>query len=495
MEPSDLESAMQATVVRYALFAPGQTVVVGVSGGPDSTALLHALAARRDEWKLALVAAHLHHGFRGAEADADADYVAELSACLNVPCRIERADVPAMRRRLHLSAQEAARNARHAFLRRVAVETGAERIALAHTQDDRLETILLNLLRGTGLEGLSGFPPVSLPLVRPLYDVRRAQVEAYCAAHALHPRQDSSNANRDYRRNRIRTELLPYLAAYFNEKADAAILRMADLTAADNTVLEGLANEALLRVATRRSEDEVALDVGSLRSLPLALQRRVLRQGIAQVRGHLHDIGQETLERVLEAAARGERRQISLPADEMGTVRLRCDAIELSIARETAPAKALPWQQELTVPGRVQLRPAGMALEARLCRTNAESASLLAAQTVTGPEATRETRPGPLFALFRRSDIHPPLLIRSWRPGDRIRPRGLGGSKKLQDLFTDRKVPAAERARVPIVVDAGGSGPILWVVGQAVAEFALRPEEAAGETVVLRAERGENGPE
>jgi tRNA(Ile)-lysidine synthase len=331
--------------------------------------------------------------------------------------------------------------------------------------------------------------------VRPLYDVRRVQVEAYCAAHALHPRRDSSNANRDYRRNRIRTELLPYLAAYFNEKADAAILRMADLTAADNTVLEGLANEALQRAATRRSEDEVALDVGSLRSLPLALQRRVLRQGIAQVRGHLHDIGQETLERVLKAVARGEKRQVSLPADETGTVRLRCDAIELSIARETAPAKALPWQEELTVPGRVQLRPAGMALEARLCRTNAESASLLAAQTVTGPEATRETRPGPLFALFRRSDIHPPLLIRSWRPGDRIRPRGLEGSKKLQDLFTDRKVPAAERARVPIVVDAGGSGPILWVVGQAVAERALRPEEAAGETVVLRAERGENGPE
>lgn len=490
MEPSDLEAAMQATVARYAMFAPGQTVVVGVSGGPDSTALLHALAARRDDWKLALVAAHFHHGFRGAEADADADYVAELSAQLGVPCRIEWADVPAMRRRLHLSAQEAARNARHAFLRRVAAATGAERIALAHTQDDRLETILLNLLRGTGLEGLSGFPPASLPLVRPLYDVRRAQVEAYCARHALTPRQDSSNANRDYRRNRIRTELLPYLTAYFNEKADDAILRMADLAAADNAVLEELAREALERAATRRSAEGVTLDVGSLRALPLALQRRVLRQGVAQVRGHLHDIGQETLERVLEAVARGERRQISLPAAERGTIRLRCDTAVICIARETAPAEALPWQQELTVPGRAELRPAGRILEARLCRTNAERTSLLAELAATGPKAPPDARPGPLFALFRRDDIHPPLLIRSWRPGDRIRPRGLGGSKKLQDLFTDRKVPAAERARVPIVVDAGGSGPVLWVVGQAVEERALRPEEAEGETVLLWAERG-----
>src|SRR5579884_25841 len=177
-----LRDSVKSTGTRYAMFAPGQTVVVGVSGGPDSTALLHVLASLRAEWGLRLVAAHLNHGFRGAEADEDTRYVEELAERLEIPCRVARADVPAARRRLHLSAQEAARRVRHDFLRRVAEKEKAERIALGHTRDDRIETILLNLFRGTGLEGLAGFPPVALPIVRPLYAASRAEIEAYCQA-------------------------------------------------------------------------------------------------------------------------------------------------------------------------------------------------------------------------------------------------------------------------------------------------------------------------
>ncbi|HZO89597.1 MAG TPA: tRNA lysidine(34) synthetase TilS [Chthonomonadaceae bacterium] len=463
---------MRETVGRYGLFAPGQTVVVGVSGGPDSTALLHALAGLRQEWKLTLVAAHFNHGFRGVESEADAEYVAALCARLEVPCRIERADVPAARRRLHLSAQEAARSLRHAFLRRVAGEEGAERIALAHTRDDRIETVLLNLLRGTGLEGLSGFPPVHFPLVRPLYDVSRAQVEAYCAAHVLHPRRDSSNVNLDYRRNRIRTELLPYLAAYYNEKVDHAILRMADLAAADNEVLEGLAAEAFARVACAQTETQVTLDAALLRAQPIALQRRVLRQAIARVRGHLQHIGLETLDRALEAVAQGRKWQVTLPAAEVGAVRLCCDEAAVQVVRAAAPAIPLPWRCDLAVPGRTELPQAGMAVEAWLCRTGAEAASL-AAQTGALVGAGR----GPLLALFYRSDVALPLVARSWQPGDRMRPRGLGGSKKLQDLFTDRKIPAAQRAQMPVIVDAEGR--ILTVLGLALDEQTLHPADAA----------------
>ena len=187
---ADLLAVMGGTVVRYGMFASGQTVVVGVSGGPDSTALLHALALLREEWGLSLVACHVNHGIRGAESDADAEYVRELCARLKVECRVEHADVPALQKRRHVSMQQAARDIRHARLRRTADEVRAERIALAHTRDDRTETVLLNILRGGGLEGLSGFAPVALPLVRPLYDVTRVQVERYCAEHGLQPRQD-----------------------------------------------------------------------------------------------------------------------------------------------------------------------------------------------------------------------------------------------------------------------------------------------------------------
>jgi tRNA(Ile)-lysidine synthase len=498
MDSSDLMTTLRDTVAHWEMLPPGQTVVIGVSGGPDSTALLHALAALRAEFRIGLVAAHLNHGFRGAEADADADAVAALAARLNVACRIERADVPAMRRRLHLSAQEAARNARHAFLRRVAAEAGAERIALAHTRDDRVETVLLNLLRGTGMEGLSGFAPISLPILRPLFDASRAQVEAYCAAHALAPRQDSSNASLDYRRNRIRTELLPYLTAYYNEKARDAILRMADLAAADNRVLEEAAAEAFARAASLVTDSEVVLEADALGRLPLALQRRVLRRAIARVRGHLQNIGREILERVLEAGAQsevGKPLQIALPAAETGTVRLLCTKTAVRIVREAARAEPLPWQQELAVPGETSLLRAGFSVEARLCGTRAEAAALAADVSPLQPMGAARAYPGPSYACFARADVTLPILARSWQPGDRMRPRGLGGSKKLQDLFTDRKVPAAQRVQMPVCVEAGGQGRILWVVGLALDERALRlegtppaGEEEDGDILLLRAD-------
>src|SRR5579862_4548759 len=170
MEADVLTASLRATAARWALFTPGQTVVVAVSGGPDSTALLHALAALREEWGLTLIVAHLNHGLRGAESDADAEYVVALAAALGIAVCIGGADVQAIRMRRGGSKQAVAREVRHAWLRRIAAESSAARIALGHTRDDRVETILLNLLRGTGPKCLAGFPAVELPIVRPLYE-------------------------------------------------------------------------------------------------------------------------------------------------------------------------------------------------------------------------------------------------------------------------------------------------------------------------------------
>lgn len=483
MEPSELVGKVRETAARYGMFAPGQTVVVGVSGGPDSVTLLHVLAGLREEWELTLVAAHLNHGFRGQEAEEDAEYAAALAARLDIPCRSERVDVPALRRRQHLSAQEAARNARHGFLRRVAQEAGAERIALGHTRDDRVETVLLNLLRGSGLEGLSGFPPVALPLVRPLYAVRRAETAAYCAALALAPRHDSSNEKPDYRRNRVRAELLPHLASYYNARVEDAILRMADLASADNALLEQLAAEALDRCLLSRSERRLALDATALRHLPQALQRRLLRQAISQVRGHLGDVGFEPLERFLETVAAGQTVQSDLPYSGEEPVSMRGTASLVVIERRAAPAQPLGWECLLNVPGRIEWEPAGALVEAHLCASWGE-AQAIAGKRVS-PQAGRNNR-----FLFRTRDVAPPLMVRSWRPGDRFRPGGLGGSKKLQDLFTDRKIPAAERHRLPVVVDAGGCGRIIaagWLqADESALSLAENPaKEADGEMLLL----------
>lgn len=469
---------LRAAIVRYDLLSPGQTIVVGVSGGPDSTALLHALSRLREEENWTLIAAHFHHGFRGVEADADAEYVRALAESLRVTFLMEKADVPAMRRRRHLSAQVAAREARHAFLRRVAADVGAERIALAHTRDDRIETVLLNLLRGTGLEGLQGFPPANLPLVRPLYDVCREDIEAYCAANHLHPRQDSSNTSLDYRRNRIRAELLPYLRTYFNAGVDDAITRMSDLIAADNELLEDLTLDALARCRAEPSDQESfpaassnifavqTLKVPEVNALPLSLRRRVLRQAIASVRGHLQDIGFEAIERILTALSEGQAFCFDLPANT--EVRIYADGNQsrLIVAREAAPSKPLPWQATLNVPGFTELPVGGWGVEARVCESGLEAF-----------RAASELPAGNWRILFPYQELTLPLLARSWQPGDRMRWRGLQGSKKLQDLFTDAKIPAAQRHRLPVLVEGGGSGRVLAVAGLRADSIALNLEE------------------
>lgn len=451
------------------MLTPGQMVVVGVSGGPDSTALLHALTQLRDEWRLSLVACHVNHGFRGEEAEADADYVQALCDSLNVPCRVEMIDVPALQKRRHLSAQQAARDARHAFLRRVASEVGAERIALAHTRNDRTETVCLNILRGGGLAGLAGFAPVSLPLIRPLYDVTRAQVEQYCNQFHLAPRYDSSNAKLTYRRNRIRTELLPQLRELYNPKVDDALLRLADLAAEDNALLESLALQSLQSLAplfASSDADALLLPLTQFNALPLSLRRRVLRQAIAQTRGNLQDVSFEKIEAILEAAAEGRKGSVELPSNGGGTLQVRCDASHVAVLRALPPSDAVPWQMSLVVPGRTFMPGRNVVVYTQVCPSN-ELPSVLQQlrsefrnefqgqmQAASLPAQEADWR-GQMLA-WPLDGIQHRLVVRGWKPGDRIRPRGLNGTKKIQDIFTDLKVPARQRPHLPLLAEENG---------------------------------------
>ena len=474
MRELELAKTLRATVIKYQLLEPGQTVVVGVSGGPDSTALLHALVELRREWELTLVVAHLNHGFRDEEANQEEAIVEALAAQWGLRCYHERVEVPALQQRQHLSAQEAARQVRHGFLRRVATEVGAGRIALGHTRSDRVETMLLNLLRGTGIEGLGGFPPANFPIIRPLYEVSREQVEAYCVAHQLHPCEDSSNKKSDYLRNRVRSELLPYLTTYYNEGVENVLVRLADLAFADNALLEQMAQETLVRLTHERAEHRLLLESTGLREIPRALQRRVIRQAIAEVRGHLTNVRFEPIEHLLEAIAEKRNYAIDLPAEAGKTVRCAYEEPSLSLIREVPPSSPLPWECELQVPGRTEL-PGGRG-------------SVLTEVHFRHP--TPDTRHPQNVVFFRCSDIEFPLVARTWRPGDRMTPLGVGGSKKLQDIFTDRKVPSHERSAVPVIVEAGGRGRILAVGtlhwDRAVLRLAdLKQEDFCGDVSLL----------
>ena len=467
METRELPDTLRETAERYALFAPGQTVVVGVSGGADSVALLHALSSLRSVWDLRLVAAHLNHGFRGAEADADADYVAQLADSLALPCHIQRVDVPALKKRRHGSAQEAAREARHAFLRRIAARENAERIALGHTQSDRIETVLLNLLRGTGPDGLQGFPPAALPIVRPLYDVRRSETETYCAAQNLRPRHDSSNEKTDYRRNKVRLELLPLLASYYNLNVSDALLRMSELVSADNALLDNLAAGAFQNCLVSQNPDFMTLNCDKLNALDISLRRRVLRQAIEAVRGTLQNIPFAVIENVLSHAEQRTHFAANLPVTERGETRLSVlPAGLVRIEEITPPSSPLTWE--------VNLPPSEPDDAARLASQgwqvtlhkfdNGMEAQRWRDAHYTPEAALEAERNATLFAV-PLDIVLSALTARSWKPGDRMTPTGMTGSKKLQDLFTDCKIPAAQRFRYPIVSNAGGAREIFAVVG------------------------------
>ncbi|HEV2471833.1 MAG TPA: tRNA lysidine(34) synthetase TilS, partial [Chthonomonadales bacterium] len=399
-----------------------------------------------------------------------------LAKQLGVPFASEAIDVTAYKRRTHTSTQEAARAVRRRFLRDAASAAGCSRIALGHTASDRLETCLLNLLRGTGPEGLSGFPPIELPLVRPLYHVTRASVERFCQARGLQVRSDSSNQDLSYSRNRVRLELLPYLQDHFNRSVPEAILRLADLCRDESSYLNYVAQDALHTLCIRQCGEELVLDGARLTELPPAVARRALRLGILRVRGALEGVTHEQIDSLLRGAAGTQETARDLPLFQGRTVSLQAGGGAVRIAQRPAPASPLPWEAMLQTPGCTEVRQAGLLV---VCRN-------VSKDDTNWDETDR--RDG-LRLLDRialpREAASEPLVMRSRRPGDRIRLRGTG-TRKLQDLFVDIKAPLALRDRIGVLCAADGT--ILAVPGVASSEIALAtdvPGDGKGECLLV----------
>ncbi len=498
---------VRQTIERHHLLAPGETVVVGVSGGPDSLCLLHVLCRLRGEYGLSLHVAHLHHGLRGAEADADAEFVRALAADWSLPCTVERADVPALARAHRLAVEEAARRARYAFLAEVAGAVGAQTIAVGHHADDQTETVLMHWLRGSGLAGLRGMlpltclsdyrllapmlqgeaPPPALRLIRPLLEVTRAEILAYCDYYHLEPRFDRSNLDTTYFRNWLRHEVLPLLARH-NPNVREVIRRSARVMADDYALLRTLLEEAWPQVVepslcsvpaptgSAGASSRIVFKRAAWRALPPSLQRATLREAIHRLRWSLRDINFIHVENALQVAREGTTgAQATLPRGLMLTV----DYHHLVIAdAETVGLPSLPdWPLlpagsdllPLAVPGDTELPESEWRLRAELCH-RAELPSDWA------------VNPDPWRAYLDADMVGPHPALRTRRPGDRFQPMGLGGhTVKLADFWTNQKVPRALRDRLPLLVGEVG---IAWVCGWRVNERA-RVHEGTERVLVL----------
>lgn len=453
--PHALERQLLATLQCYRMLDPGDAVLVACSGGQDSLALLLALHRLAGQLGISLRAAHLHHSIRGAEADGDAEFVQGACEALGVPLDQGRADVPALAREARQSLEEAGRDARREFLDRTAAERGCSRIALGHTASDRAETLLMNILRGSGLGGLRSIPPVNGQRVRPLIDVSRAQTAAYCADRGLQPRQDSTNLEPDAcLRNRVRLCLLPELAREYNPAVEAALLRLAGSVEADLDWIADHARGVYHDLLTHEGAG-IALDLERLRALPRGLRRRVLQLAAEDLTGtpvSLEALHFEALDRLLAGAtAHGA---VSLP----GGFAARLQPPALIFGGLATASEVAPWDACLPVPGELQL-PAGGRLQAFV---------------TSAPERRELLRTGAHEAFLDLREVGETLRVRNWLPGDRIAPLGMQGTRKLQDVFVDSKVPRARRHGHPVVV--GARGDILWLPGLCLSRHgALRP--------------------
>lgn len=486
---AELERKLAAALSRAGYSNTGTTLVVGSSGGPDSSALLHALSRLKEAHGISLHVAHLNHNFRGQEAEDDAVFVAEVAKEQGLPVTVVKEDPHEYQRVRGISSfEQGAREMRYAFLARVAMEAGARAVTVGHTSDDLAETVMLHVLRGSGLYGLRGMGEVSdwpwpaeaaeLKLFRPLLDVTKAQTVEYCHEIGCAYREDSGNYMWRFTRNRVRQDLMPKLAEDYNPQVRNALVRLARTAAEELDFVEQELDKVWHGMAVE-SDGEVRVSRSALSGLHPLLQRLALRRGYILVAGNPTRLRESHMVAMEEMAAdeRGGR-SLNLPA---GVV-LRQEYEQLVVTRSLeadCPYPNLGGVYNVVLPG-----------ETGVDMTNWVGPWLVAMHTGNADQPPDWARIGDEWtARLDLSAIGNDATVRTWQPGDRIQPLGMEGQKKLQDLFTDLQVPRYWRERVPLLDCKRG---IAWVVGHRIADWAKVNTDSSGLVLWLRFSQSED---
>jgi len=473
---------VSAFIREHRLMDRKDRVLVACSGGPDSTALLYLLRALAPSYDLALVVAHLNHGIR-PDAGEDEAFVRGLTEEAGVPLVAERVDCPALSREWRVSLEGAARRARYAFLERQAHALGITKVALGHTAEDQSETILMRLLRGSGVRGLAGITPVrqakGLRYIRPLLGIRKGDILAYLASESIPYRTDTTNKMRCCTRNRIRLDLMPYLQREFNPSLVRTLSRTAELLREDDLALAHIASRMLDRIASEKvrkgwksflSPDvagtgDLEVDCASLKEQPLGLQRRLLQEALARYTGmpqgaHFDHV--QSILRMINAPQGGG--QVDMP----GGITVCREGNSLCFTR-----RGLRKEKG---PGGEGKDRGGISAPVALCIpgvTRIPSLDCIIEASVLSGGENAGIPPQPGVAFLDYDTIPGSPVIRTRHPGDRFHPLGVQGEKRLKEFFIDQKVPKRLRDAWPLLA----AGPhIIWVLGLRIGHpYRIRP--------------------
>ena len=492
MSVADVDRKVAASLRRAGLAGRGATLVVGVSGGADSSTLLYSLNRLRDVCGIDLHVAHLNHDFRGEEADEDARFVEALAHELGLPVTVEKRDPIAYQRERRISSfEQGAREMRYEFMANVAHQVGAPAVAVGHTSDDLAETVLLHILRGAGLHGLRGMTetaawpwPVGLdtPVIfRPLLDVAKAETAEYCRELGRDYRQDSGNLMFRFTRNRVRRQLMPRLAEEYNPRVRDALVRLAGTAALDLDYLESELERVwpeLVASTGELADMGVGNPMVTLRRQPLndlhpALRRRALRRAYVAVNGDPRRLRENHLQAMAEFTAQDRAGgTLNLPAG----ITLRLAPMEVALSAGDFEADfPLP-----TLAGPYHLSPDYIATLNSIYTVGEWRVTF---ETLQSRDVSDIRPPDDFTAYFDPAALDGRLTVRNRLDGDRFQPLGMVGLKRLHNFFIDAKVPREWREKVPLLVGEQG---IAWVVGYRIAEWAKVPDNRTPDTEILR---------
>ena len=433
----DLSDRVADILKRHNMLRGGETVLIGLSGGPDSVSLLSVLAGLRKTLELTLHAVYVDHNLRPDETPKEIELCRELCSRLGVVFHLSSIDVISYAKEHRLSKQEAARDLRYKVFEELAAGTGAGRIALAHNADDQTETLLMRLIRGTGPQGLSGIPPMRGRIIRPLIEIDRAEIERFLAAGSIPFAVDSSNLKTDYFRNSVRQALTPVFRR-LNPNISKTVLHTTSILREEERYFDIIVTKALMKLISRKSVDRIELFLSPMEGMDTVILRRVLRRAISETKGlrGTSFVHIENIIRLIRDGRSGDR--LYLPH---GVRAIK--EYSLMVMTSAPPAKIAAY--ELQPPGDLAIREAGVVIRAAF------------------EESAGETGDGRSSALLDAGLMSFPLRIRPRKAGDFFFPLGFGRRKKLQDFFVDSKVPRDERDSIPVVLSGDD---IVWIAGR-----------------------------
>ncbi len=447
-----LENKVFNTVVKHGLIVKHDNIILGLSGGPDSMALLHILLSIKDRIDFKLIIAHINHGVRGEDALKDEMFVKKTAQDLNLPYFSKQADMIGLAKEEGISAEEAGRKIRYGFFREIIKRQGRGKIAVAHNKKDQAETLLMRIMRGTGIDGLKGMDFKTLDIIRPLLDIDRWEIEDYIRKNSIDTVLDTTNLETIYARNKVRLELMPYIESNFNPNIVDTLFRLSENASLDSEFLESYTSKRYKHLIGKTNPSSITFRQDTFTNEDLAIQRRLIRKAILELTGSLQGLEDIHVSNIIELFQRQETgKMINLPNSIAAKV-VYDDLIIEDRSHKADKTKQRQGLVQILKPGKNILEDHGIELDLEVVDFD---------HIYLKSKAKN-------IKYFDHSKIVGNLMVRTRKNGDKFNPFGMQGSKKIKDYFIDEKIPRDLRNQIPLLIDETN---ILWVIGYRTSEI------------------------